>query len=218
MLENAVYLGALPEGFAAILWKDSSRSSEACDVMKLTAADLLELKVIDGVIPEPEGGAHTDPQAVYRALDELLVKEPGRPVQTEPCGTGRRPLQKIPHDGRWRPEKGASMSGIKLISTGSALPVREVTNFDMEKLVETTMSGSPPVPASRPAAFAAGEECHTSLCLAAARQALERSGLRPEQIGVCLVATLTQDTMTPFHSLCAAKGAGPAPRTPSALI
>ena len=64
-----------PEGFAAILWKDASRSAEACDVMKLTAADLLELKVIDGVIPEPEGGAQTDPQAVYRALDELLAKE-----------------------------------------------------------------------------------------------------------------------------------------------
>ena len=43
--------------------------------MKLTAADLLELKVIDGIIPEPEGGAHTDPQAVYRALDEVLAKE-----------------------------------------------------------------------------------------------------------------------------------------------
>ena len=75
MLENAVYSVLSPEGFAAILWKDASRSAEACDVMKLTAADLLELKVIDGVIPEPEGGAHTDPQAVYRALDELLAKE-----------------------------------------------------------------------------------------------------------------------------------------------
>ena len=75
MLENAVYSVLSPEGFAAILWKDASRSAEACDVMKLTAADLLELKVIDGVIPEPEGGAQTDPQAVYRALDELLAKE-----------------------------------------------------------------------------------------------------------------------------------------------
>ena len=75
MLENAVYSVLSPEGFAAILWKDASRASEACDVMKLTAADLLELKVIDEVIPEPEGGAHTDPQAVYRALDEVLVKE-----------------------------------------------------------------------------------------------------------------------------------------------
>ena len=75
MLENAVYSVLSPEGFAAILWKDASRSAEACDVMKLTAADLLELKVIDGVIPEPEGGAQADPQAVYRNLDELLAKE-----------------------------------------------------------------------------------------------------------------------------------------------
>ena len=75
MLENAVYSVLSPEGFAAILWKDASRASEACEVMKLTAADLLELKVIDGIIPEPEGGAHADPQAVYRALDEALAKE-----------------------------------------------------------------------------------------------------------------------------------------------
>ena len=75
MLENAVYSVLSPEGFAAILWKAASRSAEACDVMKLTAADLLELKVIDGVIPEPEGGAQADPQAVYRNLDELLAKE-----------------------------------------------------------------------------------------------------------------------------------------------
>ena len=75
MLENAVYSVLSPEGFASILWKDSSRADEACEVMKLTADDLLELGVIDGIIPEPEGGAHTDPQAVYRALDEVLVKE-----------------------------------------------------------------------------------------------------------------------------------------------
>ena len=75
MLENAVYSVLSPEGFAAILWKDASRANEACEVMKLTASDLLELKVIDGIIPEPEGGAHADPQAVYRALDEALAKE-----------------------------------------------------------------------------------------------------------------------------------------------
>ena len=75
MLENAVYSVLSPEGFAAILWKDSSRSDEACDVMKLTAADLLELGVIDAVIPEPAQGAHTDLHAVCRALDAVLVKE-----------------------------------------------------------------------------------------------------------------------------------------------
>ena len=75
MLENAVYSVLSPEGFAAILWKDASRADEACEVMKLTAADLLQLGVIDKVIPEPPGGAHTDPQALYKALDAALVRE-----------------------------------------------------------------------------------------------------------------------------------------------
>ena len=65
MLENAVYSVLSPEGFASILWKDSSRSAEAADVMKLTAADLLALGVVDEVIPEPAGGAHENPEAVY---------------------------------------------------------------------------------------------------------------------------------------------------------
>ena len=74
MLENAVYSVLSPEGFAAILWKDASRSSEACDVMKLTAADLLELGVIDEIIPEPEGGAHTAPDAVFTAVDGAISR------------------------------------------------------------------------------------------------------------------------------------------------
>ena len=73
MLENAVYSVLSPEGFASILWKDASRAAEACEVMKLTAADLLELEVIDAIIPE--GGAHLDPQALYRELDAALVRE-----------------------------------------------------------------------------------------------------------------------------------------------
>ena len=74
MLENAVYSVLSPEGFAAILWKDASRSSEACDVMKLTAADLKELGVIDEIIHEPEGGAHTDPDAVFTAVDAAISR------------------------------------------------------------------------------------------------------------------------------------------------
>ena len=75
MLENAVYSVLSPEGFAAILWKDASRSDEACEVMKLTAADLLELGVIDRVIPEPAGGAHTDVAAMVHTLDRVLQEE-----------------------------------------------------------------------------------------------------------------------------------------------
>ena len=77
MLENAVYSVLSPEGFASILWKDASRSAEACDVMKLTAADLLALGVIDAVIPEPEGGAHENPHVLYQVLDTTLVRELG---------------------------------------------------------------------------------------------------------------------------------------------
>ena len=75
ILENAVYSVLSPEGFAAILWKDASRSDEACEVMKLTAADLLELGVIDRVIPEPAGGAHTDVAAMVHTLDRVLQEE-----------------------------------------------------------------------------------------------------------------------------------------------
>ena len=75
MLENAVYSVLSPEGFASILWKDASRADEACEVMKLAAADLLELGVVDGVIPEPAGGAHLNPQALMQTLDAVLTRE-----------------------------------------------------------------------------------------------------------------------------------------------
>ncbi len=75
MLENAVYSVLSPEGFASILWKDSSRSDEACEVMKLTADDLLELGVIDGIVPEPAGGAHENPAALYQVLDTAISHE-----------------------------------------------------------------------------------------------------------------------------------------------
>ncbi len=78
MMENAVYSVLSPEGFASILWKDASRHGEACDVMKLTAQDLLSFEVIDGIIPEPLGGAQTDPSAVFvqtgLALDKALAE------------------------------------------------------------------------------------------------------------------------------------------------
>ena len=74
MLENAVYSVLSPEGFASILWKDSRRSAEAASVMKLTANDLLQLGVIDQVIPEPAGGAHTDPDLIYKRVDWAIQK------------------------------------------------------------------------------------------------------------------------------------------------
>ena len=72
MLENAIYSVLSPEGFASILWKDSSRHEEACDVMKLTAQDLLNYKIIDEIVPEPRGGAQLDHKALFDALDAIL--------------------------------------------------------------------------------------------------------------------------------------------------
>lgn len=74
MLENAVYSVLSPEGFASILWKDAGRHEEACEVMKLTARDLREAGVADHLIPEPIGGAQTDPERLYASLDIVLEK------------------------------------------------------------------------------------------------------------------------------------------------
>ena len=75
MLENAVYAILSPEGFASILWKDAGRHEEACELMKLTAPDLLTLGVIDEIIPEPEGGAQRDAAAQITMIDQALSAE-----------------------------------------------------------------------------------------------------------------------------------------------
>jgi len=72
MTENSIYSVLSPEGYASILWKDSSKAYLAADVMKLTSYDLLELKLIDGIINEPLGGAHHDPSVFYKSLKDAL--------------------------------------------------------------------------------------------------------------------------------------------------
>jgi acetyl-CoA carboxylase carboxyl transferase subunit alpha len=74
ILEYATYSVISPEGCAAILWKDQDRKAEAAEALKLTAPDLLELGVVDEVIPEPQGGAHTDPAAACRRVGDVLEK------------------------------------------------------------------------------------------------------------------------------------------------
>jgi acetyl-CoA carboxylase carboxyl transferase subunit alpha len=74
MLENAVYSVASPEAAASILWKDGTRGAEAAAAMRITAQDLLGFGVIDAIVPEPHGGAHTDHQASATALRDALVE------------------------------------------------------------------------------------------------------------------------------------------------
>ena len=73
MLENAVYSVASPEAAASILWKDGARGAEAAAAMRITAQDLLGFGVIDAIVPEPDGGAHTDHPAAAATLKEALV-------------------------------------------------------------------------------------------------------------------------------------------------
>lgn len=72
MAENSIYSVLSPEGYASILWKDSTKAAQAAEVMKLTSYDLLELGLIDGIINEPLGGAQRNPQQFYKAMKDSL--------------------------------------------------------------------------------------------------------------------------------------------------
>ena len=74
ILENAYYSVISPEGCAAILWKDRKASEQAAEALKITAKDLLELKLVDEIIPEPLGGAHNDTAIIATTLKEFLLK------------------------------------------------------------------------------------------------------------------------------------------------
>ena len=72
MLQYSIYSVISPEGCAAILWKDQDKKAEAAEAMRVTAPDLDELGVIDEIVPEPIGGAHTDPAEMARRVGERL--------------------------------------------------------------------------------------------------------------------------------------------------
>jgi len=74
LLENAIYSVISPEGCAAILWRNQDRVEEAAQTLKLTARDLLEAGLIDGIIPEPGGGAHRDPEKTAANIKEAIIK------------------------------------------------------------------------------------------------------------------------------------------------
>ena len=95
MLENSVYSVISPEGCAAILWKDASQRERAADALKLTAPDLQELGVIDEIIDEPSGGAHTDLDATGEALREALVRNLSELRKIKPDKLIRRRAEKF---------------------------------------------------------------------------------------------------------------------------
>lgn len=74
MLENAIYSVISPNGAASILWKDASKADQAAEAMRITAQDLLEMEVIEEIVPEPKGGAHRDYGEVAAAIKERLLR------------------------------------------------------------------------------------------------------------------------------------------------
>jgi acetyl-CoA carboxylase carboxyl transferase subunit alpha len=74
MLEHSIYSVISPEGAASILWRDSSKARDAATNMKITAQDLLQLGVIDQIVPEPVGGAHRDREAAIRNVSDALER------------------------------------------------------------------------------------------------------------------------------------------------
>ena len=74
MLEHAIYSVISPEGCAAILWKDAGRKKDAAEALKLTAANLRELDVVDEIVPEPPGGAHADAAGAAAAVGEAIQR------------------------------------------------------------------------------------------------------------------------------------------------
>ncbi|MGE0742456.1 MAG: acetyl-CoA carboxylase carboxyltransferase subunit alpha [Hyphomonadaceae bacterium] len=74
MLEHSIYSVISPEGAASILWKDSARAKDAATAMKITAQDLIELKVIDEIIKEPTGGAHREPSAAIASVGAAVAQ------------------------------------------------------------------------------------------------------------------------------------------------
>ena len=100
ILENAYYSVISPEGCAAILWKDRAAASKAAEALKITAKDLIELGLVDGIVPEPLGGAHNDPEATARALKHQLARQLKQLQKVSPTERLKRRYEKYRSYGK----------------------------------------------------------------------------------------------------------------------
>jgi acetyl-CoA carboxylase carboxyl transferase subunit alpha len=84
MFENSIYSVISPEGCASILWRDGKQAPKAAEALKLTATHLLALGVVDGVLPEPVGGAHREPEAAAATLKAEVLRHLAAQSGVEP--------------------------------------------------------------------------------------------------------------------------------------
>ena len=102
MLENSVYSVISPEGCAAILWKDGNEREKAARAMRITAEDLKELGVIDDIVPEPAGGAHSDWETTAARVKEALLRHLDELKHLSPDELRARRWKKYLQMGQWR--------------------------------------------------------------------------------------------------------------------
>ena len=108
MLENSIYSVISPEGCAALLWRDSAEAPKAAEALHLTAIDLFELGLIDGVIPEPTGGAHTNHRATAKRVVRQVQLAIGELERLDPEERLRLRHEKYLRMGKWAMEPGSS--------------------------------------------------------------------------------------------------------------
>ena len=101
MLENAIFSVISPEGCASILLRDSSRAKDAAAMLKITSQEVLDLKVINGIIPEPEKGAHTNPQKTADAIKEQILKDLADLTKRDPAVLVKYRSKKIRSIGKY---------------------------------------------------------------------------------------------------------------------
>ncbi len=102
MLENAWYSVISPESCSSILWRSWDFKEQAAEALKLTAKDLIELNVIDRIVPEPLGGAHKDHKAMFEILRNVIQEELTNLLQIEPQDLVRRRREKFYKMGVWK--------------------------------------------------------------------------------------------------------------------
>jgi acetyl-CoA carboxylase carboxyl transferase subunit alpha len=100
MLQHSVYSVISPEGCASILWRSAEHAQTAAEALKLTAQDLLGLKLIDAIVPEPIGGAHRKPTDVFSAVGDLLEETLGELDRTDGATLRARRREKFLAMGR----------------------------------------------------------------------------------------------------------------------